>query len=267
MYKAFWNMSMDPFDNALEAEKSFESDDLKQVLGKLQYLKGTLGLGLITGSNGVGKTFALDKFAHTLDTNRFLPVEFSMTSCNSREFPKILAKRMGLAPRASKCMNYINLQDQMKALHEQKHMIPVFFIDEGQYLSREVLIDLTLLMNFGLDRKRHAVFILCGRPEFRTELALRVYDNLTQHIVVDHQLTGLRRKETERYVEDRLKLAGVTTTIFDPYAIATAYDATTGNIRHLNNLLTKALMIGFTKKEKTITQKMMLAAVEECKTH
>lgn len=60
MYKAFYSLTNDPFLKSVETKEHFKSKDFNHALSRLEFLKNTLGFGLITGEPGVGKSFLLD---------------------------------------------------------------------------------------------------------------------------------------------------------------------------------------------------------------
>lgn len=145
---------------------------------------------------------------------------------------------------------------------EQKTTL-VFIIDEAQYLSRGILADLKMLMNFEMDSRNYAVMILAGQPTLNNLLSMQIHEALRQRIVINYNLQGLEREEIGTYIRDRMKLCGVTKEVFDPSAIEAAYGCCGGSIRKLNNLVHRALMIGCEKKVDMIDTNLIMEASAE----
>ena len=58
MYKARYSLAYNPFDKENHKTGSrFESEDFRQMTGRLGHLAKTRGIGLFTASPGYGKTY------------------------------------------------------------------------------------------------------------------------------------------------------------------------------------------------------------------
>ena len=145
---------------------------------------------------------------------------------------------------------------------EQKTTL-IFIIDEAQYLSRGILADIKMLMNFEMDSRNYAVMILAGQPTLNNLLSMQIHEALRQRIVINYNLQGLDRDEIGTYIRDRMKLCGVTKEVFDPSAIEAAYGSCGGSIRKLNNLVHRALIIGCEKKADMIDTNLIMEASAE----
>lgn len=63
MYKARYSLAYNPFDKENHKTGSrFESEDFRQMTGRLGHLAKTRGIGLFTASPGYGKTYCLRDF-------------------------------------------------------------------------------------------------------------------------------------------------------------------------------------------------------------
>lgn len=61
----YYGLSFNPFDKQQVKEKDrFLSQDLQEMLNRLDYLKDTRGIGVFTAGPGMGKSFALRKPVH-----------------------------------------------------------------------------------------------------------------------------------------------------------------------------------------------------------
>lgn len=139
----------------------------------------------------------------------------------------------------------------------------VILIDEAQYLSRAILADLKLLMNFEMDSRNYAVLVLSGQPTLNHTLSMQVHEALQQRIVINYNMQGLTPQEVADYTRDRMKLCGASQEVFEASALEAAYGCCGGSIRRLNSLLHKALIIGCEQKNRTIGTGTIMDASNE----
>lgn len=136
-------------------------------------------------------------------------------------------------------------------------------IDEAQYLKTDVLNDIKLLLNFEMDSKNHAIFILIGQPVLNNILSKQVHEALKQRILISYNFEGISREESEEYIISRLKSCGVTNPIFDLNSFEAIAACSNGSIKKLNNLIEKCLMLGARKKVESITTEIVMCAQNE----
>ena len=74
--------------------------------------------------------------------------------------------------------------------------------------------------------------------------------------------TGLSNDEVSRDILHKLQLAGASTSIIDPAALAATHSFTQGNPRLIDNLMTDALAIGSQQERKVIDAETIRATVE-----
>lgn len=68
----FYGLSMNPFaKDAIREEDCFESTDIRMTLNRMNYLKDVRGIGVFTASSGMGKSFCLRCFSHSLNKSLF----------------------------------------------------------------------------------------------------------------------------------------------------------------------------------------------------
>src|SRR6056297_2371247 len=71
MYRTYYSLSTRPFSEEIKTHNLFESDNFKETISRLNYLKTTRGIGVIVGESGCGKTSALRAFADNLNSSLF----------------------------------------------------------------------------------------------------------------------------------------------------------------------------------------------------
>ena len=263
MYKSYWGMTFNPFQKEISEKQCMETKDFKQAKGRFEYLKNTRGIGLFTGLAGVGKTYAMRCFTTGLNSNLYKVVYIPLSTVTVPEFYRTLAYGLGLEPACKKIDVFNQIRDCIVTLVKSKKIVPVIIIDEAQYLKTDVLNDIKLLLNFEMDSKNHAIFILIGQPVLNNILSKQVHEALKQRIIISYNFEGISREETEEYILTRLKSCGVTTPIFDANSIEDIISCSNGSIRKLNNLVEKCLILGATNKVETINTEIVMIAQNE----
>ena len=97
MYKSFYGLSFNPFDKqTLREDASFESSDHKIMMNRLNYLKDTRGIGVFTAPPGMGKSFSLRCFEHSLNRNLYLMKYICLSTVSVADFYKEFCEELGL---------------------------------------------------------------------------------------------------------------------------------------------------------------------------
>jgi general secretion pathway protein A len=263
MFRAFWGMEFNPFEKGISEKNSFNSDDFKQATARLEHLKSTKGIGLFTGLPGTGKTFTLRCFAASLNPNLYKVAYIPLSTVTVMEFYRILALSLDLEPQSKKTDLFRSIQSRITTLAKDKKIIPTIIIDESQYLKTEVLNDLKLLLNFDMDSKNYAIFILTGQPTLNSILSKQVHEALRQRIVINYNFQGITKAEMENYIISRLSLCGCHEPIFNQNALESLYSCCNGSTRKLNSIIEKCLMIGATQNVRSIDTEIVMTAQNE----
>jgi type II secretory pathway predicted ATPase ExeA len=170
---------------------------------------------------------------------------------------------MDLEPQTKKIDLFRSIQERITLLTKDKRITPLIIVDEAQYLKTEVLNDIKLLMNFDMDSKNYAIFILNGQPVLNSTLSKQVHEALKQRIVINYNFEGISKQEIENYIKSRLSLCGVHENIFNDNSIEAIYSCSNGSTRKLNSLVEKCLLIGAQSNERVIDTNMVMLAQNE----
>lgn len=154
------------------------------------------------------------------------------------------------------------IQTQITYLYKEKRQPLLLAIDEAQYLSIGILNDIKMLMNYGYDSVNYFTLILCGETHLNDTLRKPVHEALRQRITAHYNYAGLSDEEVSQYIIHKIQLAGASSTIIDPAALAAAHSFTQGNPRLIDNLMTDALTIGSQQDKKVIDTDVIRAAVD-----
>src|SRR5665647_1808116 len=133
MFKPFYELSFNPFDKSISEKDCFVSDDHKQMISRLNYLKDTRGIGLFTAPTGMGKTYALRCFAKDLNPNLYQVVYTCLSTVSILEFYRQFSNALGLESVSRKSQMFKNIQEHLIHLIKDKRKTVIFAVDESQY--------------------------------------------------------------------------------------------------------------------------------------
>ena len=261
-FKIYYGLEFNPFEKG-QPDIEISTNDFKEALGRLNYLKDVRGIGLFTGRSGTGKTFIMKKFSETLNPGLYKVIYMPMSTLTTIEFYRELSSQLGLEPQHKKIDNFRNIQSYIKSTVDEKRIVPVIILDEAQFLKTDILNDLIMLLNFNFDSNNYVILILSGTPVLNHTVNRAVHEALKQRIVIQYETSGMNEKDIERYVVEKLKKAGRTQPLIMPDALKALSNASQGSSRKLNNLLTHCLIIGAAREKMVIDNETGMEAANE----
>jgi len=267
MFKHYYGMSFNPFDKGLNEKDAFLTADMKEMQGRLDYLKQNPGIGVFTAGAGFGKTFALRCFREKLNPNLTKFVYICLSTVTTLEFYRQFCSCLGLEPAYKKSAMFRSIQEFFEEMGSQKKIHYIVCLDEAQYLRSDILRDLKMLTNFSMDSKTCFSLVLLGQPILNNILMRQPNEALRQRILINYDFNGLLESEVSGYVSSRFALAGASAAIMDGNAVLAAYGSSGGSVRKLNSVITKALTIGAQHGKQHIDTEIILAAVNETELH
>lgn len=205
----------------------------KDAISRLEFLKTTKGIGLITGEPGMGKSSLLRYFESTLNPNLYKCVYIPLSTLTVMDFYRALCDGLGIIAGFKKMTMFKQIQETIYNYSYNKNITPVIILAEAQFLKNSILDDLRIILNFNMDSKDHAILLLVGQTAFINQIQRKNHDALRQRIVVNYHLTGLTKEEVREYITSRLAFAGCTEPLFTDDAAAlgfvTFFDAPLSN--------------------------------------
>ncbi|HKL76232.1 MAG TPA: AAA family ATPase [Halanaerobiales bacterium] len=263
MYRTYYSLSTRPFSKEIKTHNLFESDNFKETISRLNYLKTTRGIGVIVGESGCGKTSALRAFADNLNSSLFKVIYSPHSTGSVMDFYRNIATGLGEKPVFRKSALFKQIQAAISNYYVEKNVTPVFIMDEMHLSSNKFLNELSILFNFSMDSKNPFVLILSGLSFFLDKLNLNQNQSLTQRVVMKYHMIPLTKDEVEKYIEHHLQLAGSNNAIFTPGAIEAITSNSRGLPRLVNSLATNSLLIGCQMKADSINEEVVFKASEE----
>ena len=244
-------------------DTKLELENYKQITFRLKHLEETKGIGLITGEPGLGKTTTIRHWSKGLNTNLYKVIYIAHSTVTVHEFYRELCEKLGLEEHYSKRKNLIVIQDEIKRLWIEKKITPVIILDEANYLPSSILNDLKIILNFDMDSKEPYILLLVGQNPIRNSLNMKANEALKQRISMNYILSGMGKDESRRYIDDKLKLAGLTQPIITDEAYNVIISNSNGVPRKINQIMDKALLLLENKRLNIIDGNTMMEAIDE----
>ncbi|MHA6492103.1 ExeA family protein [Pseudomonas borbori] len=253
MYEAFFGLSEKPF--ALTPNTGFLVQ-LAPYQACLNMLRVALGEGegfiKITGEVGTGKTLLCRTLLHELEGERYQVAYLPNPGLNPAGLRQALARELHVKD--------LDAANVLEALHRRLIELAgagkstVVLIDEAQALPHETLEALRLLTNLETQQAKLLQVVLFGQPELDQTLARNEFRQLRQRITFSYRLRPLDFKDTTRYVQERLAVAGYRgEPLFAASAVRRLVRGSGGIPRLLNVLAHKALMAAYGEGRRQVT--------------
>jgi len=160
----YYGMSFNPFDKDIATKDAFLTEDMKEMNGRLDYLKNNPGIGVFTAGAGQGKTFSLRCFSSKLNPNITKFTYICLSTITTTEFYRQLCSCLGLEVQYKKSVMFKSIQEYFENIAMSKKIHHIVCLDEAQYLNSDILRDFKMLTNFSMDSKSCFSLILLGQP-------------------------------------------------------------------------------------------------------
>lgn len=250
----FYGLKEEPFGVTPDPRFLYLSPGHREALGSIYHgiQAGRGFLALIAGP-GMGKTTLLFHLVERFRSSARMAFLFQ-TQCNSTDFMRLLLNELSCETGSGQDPVAMHEQFNRLLLHETRAgRRCIVIVDEAQNLDPTVLETIRLLSDFETPRAKLLQIVLAGQPELAYKLARPSLVQLRQRISLIGRLGSLSPDETRKYLEYRLKVAGLGgPQIFTDEAYAVIAELSLGIPRNINNLCFNALSLGFALGQKTI---------------
>lgn len=259
MYLDFYGLKDEPF--RLTPDPRFIHLSTPHQAALTVLLEGILyrkGLVLMTGPIGTGKTTLLHTALQMLtDIPRqkmIIRTALIFNPTLSRdEFLEMMLEEFEIECPSTSKPKRLNALHQMLLDTQRQKGTAVLFIDEAHLLSSELLEEIRLLGNADTHHEKLLQIVLSGQPELSALMNKKELSALQQRVAGRAYLRPLTLPEVSSYVEERLRLAGLTgASPFCGSAMEGILQHSTGVPRLINLLADACLTIGFKRQRKTI---------------
>lgn len=262
MYKAYFNLKRNPFDLTPDPHCFVPTPRHNEALAALYYgVRRHKGFVVVTGEVGTGKTLLLRCLLRLLENSKDIAYAYLFNSrLEPTDFLQYVLSDFGLpASGKNKCELLIDLSKFLVA-RGSRQMTTVLVVDEAHDMSADTLEEVRLLSNLETAEDKLLQIILAGQPELDKKLDSVALRQLKQRIALRTQLGALNAKQTQEYIEQRLRIAGADSgapQIFSAEAIAAVFSYSRGFPRLINTICENALISGYARQSSTITARII----------
>ncbi|HKZ05363.1 MAG TPA: AAA family ATPase, partial [Methylomirabilota bacterium] len=262
MYEAFFSLEDSPFVLTPDPRFLLRSKGHHEILSSLLYgITSQKGLMALIGDVGTGKTTLcralLRELPADVQSALVLNPHLSDVELMATILDDLGVDRRGAATKGE-LMTVLN-QHLLAAGEEGKTVVVV--LDEAQQMSDASLEQIRILSTLETATRKLLQIVLVGQPELEDTLRRRELRQLDQRIGIRCYLTPLSRKDTFRYVEHRLRVAGLPGAVpFSRAALGRVHRVSGGVPRVINLLCDRALMAAFGVRAREVTPALVRAA-------
>ncbi|MEM6486337.1 MAG: AAA family ATPase [Pseudomonadota bacterium] len=261
MYEQHFNLRDKPFSLIPAADAVYFSPGHKAAFATLEFgLHEQVGLTLITGDVGSGKTTLVRHLMHRID---YQELTLGLVSTTHRSFGTLLrwivnALRINSGSKATLLQT---IQDCLLAEYAAGKRT-VIIVDEAQNLTLDELETLRLLTNINADGHQLLQVILVGQHQLREKFGDPRMGQLAQRVSAESTLGPLSAEETSGYVRYRLTKVGGAPGIFDAPALQAVYYFSAGLPRIINTLCDGAMVSAYAQQRDSIDLDIVLDVVK-----
>lgn len=262
MYKAFFNLTRNPFELTPDPSFLFSTKRHSEALAALYYgLRRHKGFVVVTGEVGTGKTLVLRCLLRLLKSSTDVAYAYVFNSLLSpTEFLQYVLADFGL-PTAGKNKSELLFDlSQFLISRGSKDLTAVLIVDEAHHLSPEILEEIRLLTNLETAENKLLQIMLVGQPELDEKLDSVGLRQLKQRIALRARLEPLNEVETRGYIERRMLVAGrndQADKIFLPETMMAIYQASRGIPRIINTICENALITAYARHMHSVTPEVI----------
>jgi type II secretory pathway predicted ATPase ExeA len=250
-YHGFQRM---PFGRSDHVDSLLPIDGQEEMQARLLLAMREQGIALVTGQGGCGKSTALRRFVHSLDSNRHLILYVPNPAPGLTGVYRDILKTLGHEPTYFRPQLVSQVRIALTEAANRGRQVVVLF-DEAHRLTNTWLEDLRMLLSADMDSASLATLVLVGHPELRERLRMTTLDALRSRISVRYQLKPLTLQETAQYISHHIKTAGYRgDALFSDGFIAKAFEYTRGIPRVINQLCRIALVAAMAGDNKVIDE-------------
>jgi len=261
MYEAYYSLEDPPFVLTPDPRFLLRSKGHHEILAALLYgITSQKGLMALVGDVGTGKTTLCRALLRDLPDNIQSALLLN-PHLSDVDLIATLLDDLGVERRGStKGELMATLSQHLLAAGSEGKTVLVI-VDEAQQMSVECLEQVRILSNLETPTHKLLQILLVGQPELEAKLRLNELRQLDQRIGIRCHLKPLPRKETYRYVEHRMRVAGLPGALpFTRGALAQIYKFSHGIPRVINLVCDRALMAGYSSRVREITPRLVASA-------
>ncbi len=255
MYLYHYAMKKIPFGHTPDTELFCQTETHVEALNVLLFsINSGEAFCKIIGEVGCGKTMLCRVLIRKLESERKLAyIPNPNLDANSLRYT--LAKELGLKVRTNCRDDQLTQSIQTRLIKLNKtHGPVVLIIDEAQAMSDEALETLRLFTNIETEQQKLLQIVLFAQPELNKKLQKNHLRQLNQRITFSYQLKKLTARQVLDYIKHRLNTVSIGREVkISPASAYLIRYFSRGTPRIVNTLCHKALLLGYAKKQNSLS--------------
>ncbi len=264
MYNDYFGMSHTPFRRDIPVNAMYESQKMKEILGRLRYVSDRNGFAVVTADPGCGKSSLIRKFADVLDHDRFVMIYLSDSKLTPRWLYAGMLNALGYDSFFYRGDSKRDLKKHLRHLREEMHLNVILVLDEAHLLEKETIEEFRFFLNEKFDSESPMPVVLVGQTELWTaKLRLPVYEGIRQRIDLLCTLPHLSRTESDEYIQSHLNYSGCDRHIFTDNAKEVIFTASGGIMRMINGICDKSLLYAYQNNNQLIDDYMVRRVIDQ----
>jgi type II secretory pathway predicted ATPase ExeA len=263
-YKAFFGFRFEPFSNTIKTKNLMELPSMLAVKNRLDYCLDSGGCMVVTGEVGAGKSTSLRWAVSQYHPSDVQTISVIASSGSFLEVYRQLAIELDISGRISGRSKLVQLVKSTitEVVRSQKRRILLIF-DEANLLRIDTLQELHTLLIFEQDSMNNLTLVLCGQSQLRDNLAQRSVMPLCSRVMAHTHLGNLSGQQMEDYLNHHVKVAGVSTSLFEKSAVNAVYQGSGGILRTANSLARGGLVAASLEKKNLVSAEHIRIAASE----
>jgi len=212
-----------------------------EALARLKYIVSIKGIGVVTGSPGVGKSTVVRNLEAALDKSRYLLCYINDANLTPTTLYTYLLTALGVEPPSYLARMKKQFKEAAVELYDTQGKVLTIIIDNAHDLPKATIVELRYLYCHDIDSKSIMAILMLGHHDLWDTLRLRVFEPVTQCVDTHYRMAPLSEPQTSEYIRHHLSLSGIAMS-FPEDVVKRIHQFSGGIPRAINKLCTHCLI-------------------------